>query len=82
MCTIDLFKSGIEDIHNQNKVEIKGGLPTNLSEMELLKRENDDYWKMLKYNNKTLEIQSHQMNTKIKNRHIENMDIENGRVLI
>lgn len=82
MHVIGLFKNRIEDIHDLNKVEIQGGLMTNMDELQLIKKENDDCWKIIKHIDKTTRIQTHQMEAKIKNKHIENMNLENGRVYL
>lgn len=74
------FKKGIEDIHHQYQAELKLALPVDLAELEVRTNENDTYWKMLKYDGKVVQLEIDKWKSNIKNKHIENMDIERGRV--
>jgi len=74
------FKSEIEDIHHQYQAELELALPTDLAELEGRTNENDTYWKMLKYDSKVVQLEIDKWKSKIQNKHIENMDIERGRV--
>jgi hypothetical protein len=51
-----------------------------LAELEVRTNENDTYWKMLKYDNKVVQLEIERWKSNIENKHIENMDIERGRV--
>ncbi|KAL4132191.1 hypothetical protein QTP88_009398 [Uroleucon formosanum] len=77
--TLSAFKKGIEDIHHQYQAELKLALPVDLAELEVRTNENDTYWKMLKYDGKVVQLEIDKWKSNIKNKHIENMDIERGR---
>lgn len=74
------FKKEIDDIHGQYQVEVEAALPKDLTELEVRINENDDYWKILKYQNTVTQKKTHKTMTDIKNKHLKNMDLEKGRV--
>lgn len=74
------FKNEIEDIHHQYQAELELALPVDLAELEVRTNENDTYWKMLKYDSKVVQLEVDKWKSIIKKKHIENMDIERGRV--
>jgi len=74
------FKNEIEDIHHQYQAELELALPVDLAELEVRTNENDTYWKMLKYDSKVVQLEIDKWTSDIKKKHIENTDIERGRV--
>lgn len=74
------FKKEIEDIHHQYQAELELALPVDLAELEVRTNENDTFWRMLKYDNEVVQIEIEKWKSDIKNKHIENMDIERARV--
>lgn len=74
------FKKEIDDVHGQYRVEVEAALPKDLAELEVRINENDDYWKILKYQNTAVQMKTHKTHTDIKNKHLKNMDLEKGRV--
>ncbi|XP_029342356.1 uncharacterized protein LOC100573147 [Acyrthosiphon pisum] len=77
--TLGAFRNEIEDIHHQYQAELELAQPVDLAELEVRTNENDTYWKMLKYDSKVLQLEIDKWKSDIKNKHIENMDIERGR---
>lgn len=51
-----------------------------MAELEVRTNENDTYWRMLKYDNQVVQLEIEKWKSIIDNKHIENMDIERGRV--
>ncbi|XP_025202434.1 GRIP and coiled-coil domain-containing protein 2-like, partial [Melanaphis sacchari] len=77
--TLGTFKNEIENIHRQYQGEVELALPIDLAELDIRTIENDTYWKMLKYDNKVVQLEIEKWKSNIENKHIENMDIERGR---
>lgn len=76
----DAFRNEIENIHHQYQAELELALPIDLAELEVRTNENDTYWRMLKYDNQVVQLEIEKWKSIIDNKHIENMDIERGRV--
>lgn len=51
-----------------------------MNELEKIIKENDKYWRILKYNNTVLQIQIKNTNSIIENEHIVNITQEKNRV--
>lgn len=75
-----MFRNEIENIHLQYQAELELALPIDLAELEVRTNENDTYWRMLKYDNQVVQLEIEKWKSIIESKHIENMDIERGRV--
>lgn len=74
------FKKEIEAIQDQYWFQIQEALPKNLAELEVRANENSDFWKQIKYINSVIQLKNQKKKSKIERKHIENTDLQNGKV--
>lgn len=75
-----MFKKEFEIVHDQYQAEVSRALPANLDGLKDSKNENDDHWRILKYYDQVISLESRHKFSEIKAKQIGKMNLENGRV--